>query len=565
MNRRHFLLWSGAALTAGLSGWMITSRFRSSPVPSAGERAADVVILGGGLGGCAAALAALRADRTVLLTEETDWVGGQLTQQAVPPDEHKWIESFGCTRSYRRVRNEIREWYRKKGDLRPEFAKRPNLNPGNGWVSHLCHEPRVALAVLEAQLAPYIESGKLKLLLEHRAIRAEVEGDRVRAVTVRDLKENRDSVLLGEFFLDATEQGDLLPLTKTEFVSGTESRSETLEPQAREKADPRNIQSFTCCFVLDYRPSEDHTIDKPADYDFWVNYVPQVTPPYSGKLFTWNYPKGANKFGFDPLKYKAEGGPNLWTYRRILDKGQFVAGKYASDLSLINWPQNDYFLGNLHGDSDEDAAKHLAKAKGMSRSLIYWLQKDAPRPDGKTGWPGLRLRPDVVGTEDGMAKYPYIRESRRIKAIFTVLEQHVIKSERQKRAKKDEPARAEVFADSVGIGSYPMDLHPSTGGDNDIGGATCPFQIPLGSLIPVRVENLLPACKNLGVTHLTNGCYRLHPIEWNIGEAAGALAAFCLERKETPMAVRKNAKLLEQFQKRLMGDGVELQWPAHAV
>jgi hypothetical protein len=45
----------------------------------------------------------------------------------------------------------------------------------------------------------------------------------------------------------------------------------------------------------------------------------------------------------------------------------------------------------------------------------------------------------------------------------------------------------------------------------------------LGALIPIRMENLLPAAKNIGTTHITNGCYRMHPVEWNIGEAAGAL------------------------------------------
>jgi len=59
------------------------------------EMAADLVIVGGGTGGCAAALAALRNGLTVVMTEETDWIGGQFTQQAVPPDEHPWIESFG--------------------------------------------------------------------------------------------------------------------------------------------------------------------------------------------------------------------------------------------------------------------------------------------------------------------------------------------------------------------------------------------------------------------------------------------------------------------------------------
>ena len=51
---------------------------------------------------------------------------------------------------------------------------------------------------------------------------------------------------------------------------------------------------------------------------------------------------------------------------------------------------------------------------------------------------------------------------------------------------------------------------------------------PLGALIPVRAENLLPANKNIGTTHITNGCYRLHPVEWSIGEAVGALAVIAL-------------------------------------
>ena len=88
----------------------------------------------------------------------------------------------------------------------------------------------------------------------------------------------------------------------------------------------------------------------------------------------------------------------------------------------------------------------------------------------------------------------------------------------------------------------------STAGNNYIDVSSLPFQIPLGALIPRRMENLLPACKNLGVTHITNGCYRLHPVEWNIGEAAGALAAFCLQNSKSPRQVLKTKTLLADFQ-----------------
>jgi hypothetical protein len=113
----------------------------------------------------------------------------------------------------------------------------------------------------------------------------------------------------------------------------------------------------------------------------------------------------------------------------------------------------------------------------------------------------------------------------------------------------------------VGVGSYRIDLHPSTGGDNSIDISSLPFQIPLGALLPRRVQNLLPACKNLGVTHITNGCYRLHPVEWNIGEAVGALVAFCRNRKTIPHVVRNQKELLAEFQNLLLQDGVPLAWP----
>jgi hypothetical protein len=141
-----------------------------------------------------------------------------------------------------------------------------------------------------------------------------------------------------------------------------------------------------------------------------------------------------------------------------------------------------------------------------------------------------------------------------------VVESHVGTDARRERLGRD-VVEAERFPDSVGLGSYRIDLHPSSGGDNYIDVSSLPFQVPLGSLIPRRVENLLPACKNLGVTHITNGCYRLHPVEWAIGEAAGALVAYCLEKDLRPRAVRNTQVHLDAFQKSLRAQGVETDWP----
>jgi hypothetical protein len=533
----------------------------ASPPEPAKELAADLVIIGGSVGGCAAALSAARHGLRVILTEETDWIGGQLTAQAVPPDENPWIETVGGTRTFLNLRQRIRDYYCRNYPLTAEARANPNLNPGNGWVSRLCHEPRVSLAVLYEMLAPHISGGRVTLLLRHQAIDASTNGDRVEAVRVRSLESGHATVLRAPYFVDATELGDLLPLTKTEYVTGAESQKDTGEPHAPAKAAPQNMQAFTCCFAMDYLKGEDHTLAKPRDYAFWRDYVPAMTPPWPGRLLSW-------ELG-DPINLKSrrleadpEKGTGLWTYRRIADKAQFAAGTYPGDISLVNWPQNDYLLGNLCEVTPEEAARHLAQAKQLSLSLLYWLQTEAPRPDGGTGWKGLRLRPDIVGTEDGLAKYPYIRESRRIRAVFTVLEQHVSTDYRMKECNaKREEVKAAEFKDSVGIGGYRIDLHPSTGGDNSIDISSLPYQIPLGALLPQRVENLLPVCKNLGVTHITNGCYRLHPVEWNIGESVGALVAFCVARKHLPRQVREKEELLKAFQNQLTSQGVPLSWP----
>ncbi|MBI4277087.1 MAG: FAD-dependent oxidoreductase [Armatimonadetes bacterium] len=512
---------------------------------------ADVAVIGGGVGGCAAALAAAALGRTVVLAEATDWIGGQLTSQAVPPDEHPWVEMFGVTARYRAFREGVRRYYRDHFPLTPEARQTRYLNPGNGLVSRLCCDPRVALAVLHQMLAPHLLSGRITLMRRQRPAGADVQGDLVRAVTVRQVDSGRETVVEASYFIDATEMGDLLPLAGVEYVVGAEGRDETGEPHAAPRADPRNQQAFTVCVALDYLPGENHTIARPRDYDFWVRYR---APFWPDRQLSWVMPNPRTLEPTPLALFREPGRLSLWLYRRILDVAHFAPGTFASDITLVNWPQNDYWLGPICDVSEDEAARHGEAARQLSLSLLYWMQREAPRPDGGVGYPGLRLRADVAGgTPDGLAKFPYVRESRRIRAEFTVLEQHLASDTR--------PAGPEKFTDSVGVGCYRIDLHPSTAGDTYIDVGAWPFQIPLGVLLPRRVENLLPGAKNAGVTHITNGCFRLHPVEWNVGEAAGLLAAFCLHRGVRPRAVRHTPSRLGDFQALLTSQGIELDWP----
>jgi len=520
----------------------------------------DILIVGGGCGGVAGALAACEMGRRVVLTEPTIWIGGQLTQQAVPPDENTWIEKNGATRRYRTYREDVRQFYKRYYPLTDASRRNTCFNPGNGTVSQLCHEFRVSLLVLESALQPYVSSGLLSIARGVEPVHAEVSGDTVKAVTFRHNATGRERRVAAAFIIDATETGDVLPLAGAEYVTGFESKTMTGEPSAREVYEPGNMQAVSWCFAVDYIANEEHVIEKPAEYDFWRSYVPNLKPAWGSPLLSWaaTHPRTmkSEERQFIPNHQRLNDDRNLWTFRRIIDRAQFAPGFYPSDIVLVNWPQIDYILGSVIDVSSEEKEKHLKGARQLALSMLYWMQTEAPRHDGVSspGYRGLRLRSDVTGYgPDGLALHAYIRESRRIKAKFTVCEQHLSLSIRGKHG-------AERFQDSVGVGHYNIDLHPSTGGDNYIDVEACPFQIPLGSIIPVRVRNLLAGAKNLGVTHITNGCYRLHPVEWNIGEAAGVLAAYCLENEYEPGSVLDDSCRMKSFQAELVKQGFILEW-----
>lgn len=525
-----------------------------------------ILIVGGGFGGVSAALAAARAGHRVVMSEPTRWIGGQLTSQLVPLDEHRHIETTGANGSYRDFRSAVRDYYRRHFPLTEAARADPHLNPGAGWVSPLSHDPRVGLAVLTAMLAPYTASGQLTVLLEHEPIAARTEGDFMTSVLLRSVFDGTEIDIEADMIVDATELGDLLELGGVEYVAGRESRDQTGEPGAAETADPTDMQSATWCFAIDHRNGEDHTIDKPGLYDEFARWSPNAWR--GNRILSFDGPNeedGSHRtyrlsinpdddpFAIDTDHRNMGPHPELWNYRRIAARKQFTPGSFDSDVSVVNWPMNDYVGGALFGVPD--AADHWHRAKQLSFSLLYWLQTEAPRPDGGHGWPGLRLRADVAGTADGMAMAPYIRESRRIRAEHTIREQDISMEFRSELG-------AVRHHDSVGVGGYFwMDRHASSTGRPGGSGAPAPFDIPLRSLIPVRVRNLLPGAKNIGTTQITNGCYRLHPVEWSVGEAAGTLAALCVETGWEPQQVASTPDQLEDLQRRLTAGGAQLAWP----
>ena len=501
----------------------------------------DLLVAGAGAGGVAAALSAAKRGSTVCLTEETDVIGGQF--HSTPAlDEHKFIEVSGATRSYYEVRNGIREHYRKKYKLAAGLRAIDNLNPGSCYVSSLCYEPEVGVAVLQSMLAPY--RSKVQTMLRTKVISADVSGGRVQSVLAYGFEAREVVRIVPRFVLDATETGDLLPLLKVPYTVGSEAKAVTGEPHAALAANPACVQSFTYTFAISYDTKGEHRVPKPAGYERIRD-----SQPFSLRI---NYPEENGWRGYFQYSMFGEDAPvpnnmspkPFFNWRRLLARKTFEG--VTSDVALMNWPKQDYHEESLLDRTPEDTVRVLQAAKNVSNSFLYWLQNDVPRDEGKgTGYPGFQLRKDVMGSEDGLSKYPYIRESRRIVAQGRVTEQDL-------RIDDASAVRAKPFTDSIGTGFYMVDIHPCGANERGTMMMPKPFQVPMSAMLPKGLTNFLPASKNLGVTHLTNGAFRLHPIEWNIGEVAGVMANMAVAAGSIPGA--------NQVQREIIAAGVPVVW-----
>ena len=497
----------------------------------------DVLVIGGSLGGVSAALSAGTQGANVCLIEATGWLGGQYTAQGVTkPDDNQYADTSGSTASYRAFRHAVRAFYRSTYTLSAEGQAQPEFNPGGPYPGFTM-QPLVGHNVLTQLLAA---QPTIKVLLNTSvtAVAMDSTGNAIASITATD-STGTATTYTATYFLDGTDLGDILPLVGqqgSDWVIGAESQADTGEPNAPPVAHPEWIQPITMPLAIEHRPAGEN------------NIIPE--PPEYAQL------KQEQSYSIDDgyISTMFVAGKDLWSYRSIIAAANFNDPAFPTDLTMLNIAGNDYLAASIpSGDPATDAAV-IARARQASLGYLYWLQTECPRDDNPSqlGYPELKLRPDLFNTPDGTSAQAYIRESRRIKAVKTVVQQELETS----------GPRATLFSDSCGIGTYGgMDVHgcPGNGCPEQFAGVQ-PFQIPLSAFIPVRLTNYLPARKNIGSTHMTNGVYRLHPSEWNIGEAAGALATYCVKNSTTPAAVPSTPALLKDFQHQLLSLGIPLYW-----
>ncbi|MBD2256832.1 FAD-dependent oxidoreductase [Pseudanabaena sp. FACHB-2040] len=521
----------------------------------------SLLVVGGSTAAYSSTLMALRLNLDVCLVQPLMVVGGQFTAQALPASDDGDLlkekaglynvdgERFAISKAQREFRERQRE-------IQP-VAGRKDFNPGGGWVSPFATTPVVASTAMNEALAPYLTNGKLKLIPYSEPVEVlfgpTASGRRrVKGVVFKNSQTGATFTVNAQVTIEATDLGDLLEVGGIESRVGQEARHETGEAILPEDARPQCQQSITFDVLVEHTlPGRGVPVSAPPGYgkDPWLN-----VHEFTGRFYTKD--GGGN---WQKWEFLSDFG--IFRYRRVLRSQPYEKKVSPGDVSVINWGTsqepdryccgNDYRPGYLVGVSREERQMHIKRARDRAQAYIHFLQTH--------GVPDLKLRGDLTWTQDGIALEPYIREARRGVALTTIRHEDVAESFFPKQV------RARCFEDSVGIGQYHyMDLH-----GNDQRGhvsprgkdvVALPFSLPLGALVPANTDGLVLSAKSLGTTHITNAAYRMHPMEWAIGEASGCLAVVAAWLGVQPRDLATQEAHVRRIQGYLARNGVPIFW-----
>ena len=437
----------------------------------------DVLIAGGGASGTAAGIQAARMGVKVMVIEETPWIGGMLTSAGV-----------SCVDGNNRLRSGI------FGEFADSLVARYGSNEAlkSGWVSNINFDPHIGQEILTNMTEACGEHLDVRREAVVTDVR-EAEGDWT--VTFRD-RNGRRTRVIADVLIDATELGDLAKACGAEYRIGMEASSMTGESIAPDQPNDV-IQDLTyVAFMKDYGPDADMTIEMPEGYD--------PAPFFNSCL--------------NPLNVENVTGQTIWSPDMMISYGKTPEGRY-----MINWPiyGNDYYANTIEM-SRKEREEAFARAKHFTLSFVYFIQT-------QLGMKNLGLADDVFPTEDKLPFIPYHRESRRIvgEAFFTM-----------DAAADPYSYKEPLYRTGVAVGDYPVDhhhfRHPDWRSLPDLEFYPVPsFNVPMGSMIPKRIDNLIVTEKSISVSNLMNGATRLQPVVMQLGQAAGALSALaCVEGKD---------------------------------
>jgi len=579
------------------------------PLPAAQEVwQCEVVVIGGSLGGVAAASHAMKSGAKTCLIELTPWFGGQISSQGVSAidESNTMILRDNFAQSWNSFKQLIKQqpvqlptWYKSN---QPLTVKDVN----SCWVGRLCFPPKAgeqASRQLLKSSVKYAPGSRWSASVAFKGAEFDSTGKFITAVyavkrTPHDPNYMPQGRLSQEYntwyswssdevfekvpirlepppgkrlmVIDATDTGEFVAWARVPYRVGSESLATTGEIHAPKRDNPDCTQAFTFTFVLAIKDDQGTSRAKLAQHE---------------SMFS----KQEHRRNFSLIGFPMFEGRSFFKYRRIVSaKGneRFEGTPSPGDMTLINWFHgNNWNLMNPPLVMNEDRLIQTGQFQnwmgglsvsafrnGEDRALLFseWLMETQRKTNPKYPLAHLSGKESPMGTLSGLSMMPYFREGRRIlgrpaygQSEFMILERDI---------KKNMSFGRSFQPTAVGVTHYDVDIQgcmyrnwiqpweaQSAGTTED---NVKPVVIPLEALIPQGVDNLLIGGKAIAVSHIANGVTRIHQGEWSIGAAAGATAGWILKQNKpnlTPSEIVTN-KLMPKLHKYLGSQGLRYDW-----
>ncbi len=543
---------------------------------------ADLLIVGGSESACAAAIQAARLGvKKVVLVNDIEWLGGQFSAEGVGcPDE--WTSIGGKRMNFPRSGLFMEVIQRIRAHNSATYGK---ACPGNSFCGTETIEPAAAARIFEDLVRPHVEAGTLRIERHWEPESVAVQGGKITGVTFHSSQPSHPSSLTVQagLTIDASDWGDVIRLSGAAYAAGPDLKArfgETSAPAAFDEAGAQEMNPISYCVVLREAAGKNATVPRPASYDARSfatldKMAPWVDSDMSAGIYS-------------------PSGNSPYTHRRLVDRWHngFAPGTEAT---FLNYPVQDYPLCQLPQrvvDALEATAAGASKknivdltpaqrriifddAKQHTLGVLHHLQTAVHDRVGDfpQSFRHMRLT-DEFGTADQLPPKPYVREGLRLEALSMLREQDIRATSREPKWARALPADA-AFAFQFNIDFHPTRRRFLTADRNgpwqyihtqDRGWHTDTDRavFPLRGLVPVKMDGLLGAGKNIGVSSVVQSALRLHGQMMHVGQAAGTLAWMSLRDAAQPRQIVTDVTKVRQVQRKLAlghgGPGM-LLWP----
>ncbi len=525
---------------------------------------ADIVIYGGTSAGISAAIQAARFQKSVIIIEPTNRLGGLTTGGLGQTDIGNKQVIGGIAREfYRNIKSHYKDSANWIWQSRTDYKDGGQTRSGKEEDAMWTFEPSVALKVYHEMIKG------LDIKIVYNQVLNRATGISKNANTINSISMESGDTYYGKMFIDATYEGDLLAAAGISYTVGRESNSQYGESlngvQANntsktllgtvsnngiyhnfiEGVDPYMVKGDSLSGLLPFIAEGGPGIDGQDDKGIQAYCFRMTLTDHPENRIPFKKPENYNELEYELLfrNYEAAEGPieEMYAYgdplvpwinsvmpNRKTDTNNQKG--FSTDFIGQNW---DYPEAS-HDERKKIVARHRQYQQGLMWTLAYHPRMPKKVRDKVSQWGTCK---DEYKSEDGWQQQLYIREARRMISNYVMTQKNC--------------EGIEVVNDPIGMAAYGMDSHHikryvnSKGYVSNEGNVEAhvkaPFPISYRSIVPKKEEcsNLLvPIC--LSATHIAFGSIRMEPVFMVLGQSAATIASLAIEEGKAVQEIGYN-------------------------